>query len=184
YIANADGSGQFRLPFGPSSAEAPDWSPDGARIAYSKFGEIWVTDIEGIEQKKIVPRSNLSDFFYRPQWSPDGSKLLFTRVNSGAYHAMLVHADGTGLTRAVNVLASRNACWSPEGTKVVFAAPDSISVINYDGSNPTRLTGGNFFSATPHWQPLPSSASPQPPPDTPTFSIAGKVTLRDGSPFI
>ncbi len=184
YIANADGSGQFRLPFGPSDAEAPDWSPDGARIAYAKFGEIWVTDIDGINQKRIVPRTNLNDFFYRPQWSPDGSKLLFTRATSSSRHAMLVNADGTGLTRAFNLLGSSNPCWSPDGTKVVLEKFDSITVINYDGSNPLSVTRISFSSnSTLHWQPLPSNIQPQPPPEAPTFSIAGKITLRDGSPF-
>lgn len=51
-------------------------SPDLNKIAYTKDGNIYIADVDGSEEKRIVA-SKESDV--RPIWSPDGTMLAFIR---------------------------------------------------------------------------------------------------------
>jgi len=183
YIANADGAGLTKLPNSPTLVRDPDWSPDGTRFAFVKFGEIYVINLDGTGQRNVAGRGAPGENFFGPRWSPDGTRILFTRQTTNRYDAFLVNADGGGLTRAFNLISSASPAWSPDGTKVVFESFNSIYVISLDGASQTRVTNNSFYNFTPHWQPLPTNTPSTPQPDTPFFSITGKVTLRDGSPF-
>jgi dipeptidyl aminopeptidase/acylaminoacyl peptidase len=53
-----------------------------------------------------------------------------------------MNADGTNQTVLPNTSNGYELSWSPDGTKIVFASPQSnqeLYVINADGTNPTRL---------------------------------------------
>ena len=143
------------------------WSPDGSRIAFRMlFNEpgIYVMDRDGSDLRRIT---DLAEPYVQPEWglwdsafawSPDGTRIAF------AYPA---HASGPGWTRpssiyAVDVddgrvapLVGPNAngsaiapiAWSPDGRKLAFGriaghlryTTNSLSVIDFDGSNEVRL---------------------------------------------
>ena len=80
------------LPEPPGDAFHPDWSPDGAQIAFDaetdRGNEIWVVNADGTNAAAIVPRStdcaiSCGDVAL-PAWSPDGSKIAFVRFQLGA----------------------------------------------------------------------------------------------------
>ncbi len=79
YVMNADGSGQTNLTNNPAFDFAPDWSPDGTKIAFhserdSFLDAIYVMNADGSDQTKLTnhPSNN-----FDPAWSPDGSKIAF-----------------------------------------------------------------------------------------------------------
>ena len=86
-----------------------------------------------------------------PAWSRDGSQLAFTVVSAAEPQIWIVNADGTGL-RQVPGAHGYGAAWSPDGSRLVFAADDTsagcglrrLFTVAPDGSGfaqVTRLAG-------------------------------------------
>ena len=115
----ADGSGRAVL-IADSTAFQPAWSPDGARLAFTRFTdgrnacEIYTVRADGSDERKITTpdrATGLSTWCaYFPAWSPDGSKIAFAAGPSGC--------------------AVAPYCWS---------FPGFIYVVNTDGSNERQL---------------------------------------------
>lgn len=169
YVIKADGSGPpVNL---TSSATAhdtwPDWSPDGARIAYvsgtgADFAntQIYVVNANGTGQTNI---SNSAYADYAPSWSPDGRKIAFYRnlgtADSPNRQIFVMNADGTGQTQLTNN-AGQNFYpnWSPDGTRIAFQTYFTntyadIYIMNADGSGVTNITNhqASYASVQPNW---------------------------------
>jgi Tol biopolymer transport system component len=59
----------------------PEYSPDGSRIAYERFGppwpslpQVWVMNADGSDQRQLTTRGGGT-----PSWSPDGSMIVLVR---------------------------------------------------------------------------------------------------------
>lgn len=99
YVMDADGSNQMQL---TNSAgirgamnEAPDWSPGGTKIAFSRYGtnsniQIYVMNSDGSNVAKITSNGGEGPF-----WSPDGTKIAFTNYRSGHAAVHVIDADGS-----------------------------------------------------------------------------------------
>lgn len=82
WIVDADSGEARRLTNLPASAEWPQWSPDGKRIAFSMEGgrdrdirwrsDVRVVDVESGRVTRITDRSS---YFVAPAWLPDGRDL-------------------------------------------------------------------------------------------------------------
>ena len=94
YVINADGTGEptpLTFPvYNPDDGSiisggkaAPDWSPDGARIAFmcrpgpTTLADLCVMNADGSNRTKLTNTAGV--FEGTPSWSPDGKKLLFSR---------------------------------------------------------------------------------------------------------
>ena len=72
----------------------PDWSPDGARIAFSRTTngyrsfQVFVMRADGTRVRRLTN----GRFDMRPAWSPDGRWIAYQSVDG----IRLVHPDGTG----------------------------------------------------------------------------------------
>ena len=76
WLARPDGSAALPLALRGS---APDWSPDGTKLAYVSGGvgreSIWVANADGTGAHRLTNgRRDLA-----PEWSPDGTRIAFTR---------------------------------------------------------------------------------------------------------
>jgi Tol biopolymer transport system component len=107
YVINADGTGLKQLTSNSGGTAAPDWSPDGKRIAFmcrevpTGVIEICVMNADGTGREQLTRNSV---FEGTPIWSPDGTKILFSRqLGQGAGQELFVmNADGTGVTQLTN----------------------------------------------------------------------------------
>jgi Tol biopolymer transport system component len=188
YVVNPDGTGEHEL-FGDGrdpedehvNAEAVgegyDWSPDGARLAFSDYApesgaapnwKVFVMDPDGVGRVQVTEGPGLDS---DPAWSPDGSRLAFARSLSpepeaGCWGSQLCPSDiyttsldGTAVVRLTEHPADDSQPdWSPDGTSVVFKSTrddpsGEIYVMRADGTGVTRLTTDPGFQSTPVWSP-------------------------------
>ncbi len=74
YLMNADGTNLYPFKNSDASESAPKFSPDGKKIAFSRKGQIWISNIDGSDE------SQLTDIYSGASgmvWSKDGKKILF-----------------------------------------------------------------------------------------------------------
>jgi hypothetical protein len=92
-----------------------------------------------------------------PSCSSDGRRILFVRewydldTNDILREVFVVGADGSGLRQLTdNNLVETEPVWSPDGTRVAFAADNDIWLIDADGRNERRLTNTEVHHENPH----------------------------------
>src|SRR5204863_620110 len=120
-VMNADGSNQVNLTTNTSIAEEePKWSPDGTKIIFARDSSdfIFVMNADGSNRVRVGTVSAARE----PVFSPDGTKIAFHSLG-GNFKIWVMNSNGTNvvqLTNQGNNGDDRDACWSPDGTKIVF----------------------------------------------------------------
>ena len=111
---DADGGGQELLSGGfPGIELAPDWSPDGRRIAFASFSssgrrsDIWVMGSGGGGKRNLTATSSVRGT--APAFSPDGRRIAFS-APSGIW---VMSAEGTGLRNVVRGPGLSTPAWLP-----------------------------------------------------------------------
>ena len=177
WIMNADGSDpvqvtQRRVGTG-SSDQWASWSPDGRKLAFTRFNDaaepvnqqaIFVSNADGSEAHRITPwQLNAAD----ADWSPDGRLLVVTSHYDiepvGHEQLYLVHPDGSGLVRVTpSGLAQPSNIggkFSPDGRRIVFrheaGTGDKFDSLVYtmdlDGRNVELVSHDHQFYDSPSW---------------------------------
>ena len=136
----------------------PDWSPDGALIAYHDriegSSEICVIKPDGSGLRTLT--SDLSQDA-GPAWSPDGKRLAYTSA-SVANQLYIMNADGSDPRPVTPRKAWENDVrWWPDGSRLIFACDrtDSpgnmldICEINTDGGGERRVLFHRMHDASP-----------------------------------
>jgi Tol biopolymer transport system component len=166
-VMNPDGSGRRRLTTDGQEYGTPAISPDGQRIAFSRFmpegngSTIFVMNADGTGQTPVIHQSPYFDG--EPVWSPDGNSLAFSSWKDGPFgpysRIYVVNVDGTGVRQvspdvdnSVEYAADFGISWSPDGTRIVFTRNGKLCVINADGSGFTPLPNDDY-AETPWWSP-------------------------------
>jgi TolB protein len=160
FVMNSNGSGLAQLTSFSGAAENPDWSPDGHKIAFTRYfsnggcsiqltdGALYTINADGSNVTRIGSG-------HSPDWSPDGQRLAFG--SSGDVFVM--NADGSNVTRLTNHTAwDSDPAWSADGSRIAFSSSRDggthIFLMNPDGSGVARLTNHSAGHATdPAWSP-------------------------------
>ena len=124
-------------------------------IAFVSGGDIYTVDSDG----SVAPTLLLENA-QGAAWSPDGKTLVFNRGTPTGSQLFVSDEEGDNI-RQVTVAPGDyfHPTWSPDGTKIAFAASfdelngAEIHVINLDGTNHTMLTSEGSFNDFPSWSP-------------------------------
>ena len=154
YVMDGDEANVERLT--TAGALLPDWSPDGRRILYDNFRQIFAAGDDGSWTVELVPAPY--DVF-QASWSPDGTKLAFHCHPPEDRHEVCVSdVDGGNLAVLTdNTANDSDPAWSPDGKKIAFVSDRignrEIYVMDADGRNQTRLTADTDADVFPAWSP-------------------------------
>jgi eukaryotic-like serine/threonine-protein kinase len=144
---------------GNISADDATWSPDGAKLAYCNGGDLFLSERDGSNPRKLA---SLKDFLYGPQVSPDGKRIRFTvrELYTGARSLWEVTTDGTHLHPLLpgwqHPATDADGKWTPDGKYFVFhaqgqiwALPDNAGLFGRTDGKPIRLTTSPLTLASP-----------------------------------
>lgn len=154
WVMDADGRNPKKLTEHGAGAKHPRWSPDGKTIAYYSrrkgWNQIWLMDADGGNKRRLI---HIPNDFSSIAWSPDG-KLIAASVedmdNLYDSHIYVFPVDGSEPRK----ITPDNGCydWEPrftsDGKYIVFLSNrdgwDHLWRMNPDGSNPVKLSRGNY----------------------------------------
>lgn len=180
YVMNEDGTGAHRVtstdPTPPpgvgnytSMATQPTFSPDGTKIAFVDSSpdltnsDVYVINADGTNRVRLT---NTPDSETSPSWNPDGTRLAFARnaqaTGTGSsvenHHSdiYVMDANGSNVTKIVDVADDVDPSWSPDGTRIAFSSfadngsSNLIYTVHPDGTQLTAITTTGY-SSYPSW---------------------------------
>jgi Tol biopolymer transport system component len=162
WTMNPDGTNQTNITNHPLVDSGPNYSPDGAFIAFdsnrdSGFGEIYRMNADGSNTIRIT---NVAGGNTAPFYSPDGRFIVFVSNRDGNLEIYKMNADGSSQVRLTNDLSSDvQPAFSPDGNKIVFISNRGITngnrvwSMNADGSNQQPFPGTQGYTQRPTFSP-------------------------------
>jgi tricorn protease len=123
YVINQDGSGKpEELTHGMHAMlYAPEWAPDGKRIAFSdKDGKLYVLALDDKKVTQVAqdPSGRLRDYI----WSADGGHIAFTEANPNGFRSIYVWSVGDGQVHRVtsDLFETTDIAWDTEGNYLYY----------------------------------------------------------------
>ncbi len=156
----------------PGNQRWPQWSPDGAQIAFYSEGAIYVVPALGGVPRRIISDASKGSAF-SPAWSPDGKRVAYVQNNS-----IYIFSLDTGTSEKITDEKKAHCLsWSPDGSQIAFVsgnlpflfssmdipeaewsiignkAPSSIHIISLSTGSKTQLTKADYLNVSPVWTP-------------------------------
>lgn len=158
-IAKANGTAP-RLVVGHSDRwsfpTAPEWSPDGRRIAFVNTGpteppQIFITDASAkhglLNGGRRVSGSDGADSV---SWSPSGDELVFGRD----YPTGVYRISAKGGTRTLLIPKAHSPAWSPDGRQIAYLANrGGVYLLDLATRRSRFVTKACVKASAPEWSP-------------------------------
>jgi len=128
YVMDADGSDPIQLIETTYGGEC-DWSPDGTKIVYIEFHDVYVIKADGsgpLTLRSTLPLRYDEDF--ESDWSPDGTKIAFASSRDGGDDSDIytMDADGSDVTQVTNLPGNEQyPDWQPLPGTTGLHQPDT-----------------------------------------------------------
>lgn len=140
---------------------APDWSPDGNRIAFTSEqdgrNQIWLLGVENNEASRLATGPNADASC--PSWSPEGDRVAFDMRAGGDYDVFVQRIGSSSPTQLTwHAAQDSDPAWSPGGEHIAFVSDRAdgdleIYLMDTEGKNITRLTHHPGRDFAPAWSP-------------------------------
>jgi RTX calcium-binding nonapeptide repeat (4 copies)/WD40-like Beta Propeller Repeat len=161
-VVNADGSDFRVVARGPNQSVNPTWSPDGQTIAFetsrNRDFEIYSVRADGTQLRNLTNTPEAEDRM--PAWSGNAIAFISNRDRAQrdlyGYGLYTMSPDGSNLReRTFDLHPNSPLAWSPDGTKIAFAAGREclrwgIYVLDFAAGTVQRVTNRCFVSGTGH----------------------------------
>ena len=178
----ADGSQYTMLTNEEGPDVAPEYSPDGRRIAFTSprsmppgfpgeqrfYSDLYVMDADGSDVRRVTFTDGVVDF--QPSWSPDGRRIVVARgPGTTPPEGQLTAPTDLWI---IDFVSGRNRQltdspdtwegwpdWSPDGRRIAFEGDlsepgnDDVYTIGADGRDLRRLTTRPGFDGDAHHSP-------------------------------
>jgi Tol biopolymer transport system component/DNA-binding winged helix-turn-helix (wHTH) protein len=136
------------------------WSADDKRLIYSLWNG---RDSDELSEVTVangsVKRLDFAGRALQPTVSSKGDKLAFrtSYVSSNIWRRDLLHPNSPAVELIPSSRAQRDAQYSPDGKRIVFASLRSggpgVWISGEDGSNLVQISNPNYMSGSPQWSP-------------------------------
>ena len=158
-VIEGKGKNVKRLTYTPGTPDfMAAWSPDGSKIAFSDFSDIYVMNTDG---SNVIQLTDHPAKDRAPTWSADGTQIAFQTDRDGDDEIYAVDAElGEQGGLLINLSNAPNAndvqpAWSADGSQIAFMSTQdgtNIYVMDAAGTNKKKLTSvGN--NQSPAWSP-------------------------------
>lgn len=165
----AEGGAPIQLTDHPGADFGPAWSPGGRQIAFvsDRSGdlEIWLADLDQVDERFINLSRNDATADTHPAWSPDGARLAWAAAPADGIATITVW-DGASRYQAGT---GSWPVWSPDGSAILTAlvTPNRSYLTAYDAGTGALLlppveTRGSLTGLT--WGPRPAELETLPEP--------------------
>jgi Tol biopolymer transport system component len=156
FTVRPNGHDLRRITHVDGDATAPDWSPDGRRIAFAVDDcSVAIMDADGNNVSLIADDPDLcqSD----PSFTPDGTRVVFEHfdwLGTGADEVWSMKPDGSD-KRSVTGAGAVDPNVSPDGRKLSFKGPPAgaLFVQNMDGSGLGQVSPSVSVAYKSDWAP-------------------------------
>ena len=147
--ASTSASPSMRTIISDGGNAAPQFSPDGRRIAFmsNRSGpwQIWVSNVDGSHPVQL----SHTDSAGTPRWSPDGRYIAFDAPADDGTSIFVISSDGRGTAR--ELVQGQVPSFSRDGRWVYFASDRSNGVqvwkVSIAGGAPQQVTYNGGFAA-------------------------------------
>lgn len=142
-----------------ANAGHPAWSPDGARVAFTRYpetpkstGGLYLVDAAGDGQDRLTRVEPLA----ASSWTSDGQKLVFAGRRDDDDDVYVANLRGFGLL--ANLTRShpgqvRDPAWSPDDRAIAFVSDQDLWLMDGDGSAKRPLHQTELRDFSPTWSP-------------------------------
>lgn len=125
-------------------ARFPAPSPNGRKISFSYYGDIWIVDANGGRAKRLTVSEGYES---RSFWSPDGKWVAFETDRWGNDDICIIPSDGSSPPKRLTYYSTYDVLygWSPDGNYVLFGSRrktlrQSLYRVPIEGGPPEPLT--------------------------------------------